>query len=282
MRMRRTPRTAGRETTSAERALLAVLVAISLVSILGFSVFRAWPSLLQRQPGAMATYIAAFSVLPRAQIVAAFLVLAAALVRRVGWRAWASALLALYAVSLSSELLGTMVGVPFGPYRYAPALGPMWFGYVPVLIPLSWFTMAVPSYALAGSASSRPWRIIVGALVLVAWDLALDPAMTRAAVYWAWGSSGSYYGMPLTNLAGWFVTGLALMTMLSLLGAERWIDALPTRWVVAFYAANLLLPLGLCIAAAMWPAAVLTVVVLGGCVRLAAVRLRAPRRWSAA
>jgi len=282
MRTRRAPRTTGPETSRVELALLAVLAAIGLGSILGFSVFRTWPSLLERQPGAMATYIAAFSVLPRAQIIAAFVVLAAAVVRRVGWRMWTTAFVALYALSLSSELLGTTVGIPFGPYRYAPALGPMWFGHVPLLIPLSWFTMAVPSFALAGAASSRTWRVIVASFVLVAWDLALDPAMTRATVYWAWGSSGSYYGMPLTNLAGWFATGVALMTVLSLLGAERWIDALPTRWVLAFYAANLLLPLGLCVAAGMWPAAVLTVVVLAGCLPLAAVRLRASRRWSAA
>ena len=43
---------------------------------------------------------------------------------------------ALYAISLTSELLGTGTGLPFGEYSYTPLLGIKWFGLVPVVIPL--------------------------------------------------------------------------------------------------------------------------------------------------
>ena len=45
-------------------------------------------------------------------------------------------------MSLASELLGTGLGIPFGPYSYTSLLGPKWFELVPLLIPLSWFTMS--------------------------------------------------------------------------------------------------------------------------------------------
>ena len=56
-------------------------------------------------------------------------------------------------------------------------------------------------------------------LLLLAWDLALDPAMSYATRYWIWGDEGPYYGMPWLNLFGWYVTGVVLMAVLSLLPA---------------------------------------------------------------
>ena len=44
------------------------------------------------------------------------------------------ALAAIYVVSLTSELLGTTFGIPFGPYSYTTLLGPKWFDRVPLLI----------------------------------------------------------------------------------------------------------------------------------------------------
>jgi uncharacterized membrane protein len=41
-----------------------------------------------------------------------------------------------------SELLGTTYGMPFGSYSYTTLLGPKWFDWVPLLIPLSWLTMS--------------------------------------------------------------------------------------------------------------------------------------------
>jgi putative membrane protein len=116
---------------------------------------------------------------------------------------------------------------------------------VPLLIPLSWFVMAVPSYAIARRlvASTRfarsAWsRIGVASLVLLSWHLALDPAMSHATKYWVWGISATaapYYGMPWSNLFGWYVTwyvtGLALMAILSVLRADAWVADLPIGWL---------------------------------------------------
>jgi putative membrane protein len=169
------------------------------------------------------------------------------------------AAIALYVISLGSELLGTTVGIPFGPYRYSDGLGIKWLAHVPVLIPASWFMMALPSFALATRwiTAHRLWRIVVAAGLLVSWDLALDPAMSRLMPYWIWGSVGPYYGMPLRNLGGWYVTGVALMAALTLLRVDRWLVQVPTMPLVGIYGANLALPVLMAAAAGLWPAAIL-------------------------
>jgi len=237
---------------SIERVGLALVYAVSALSLLGFAAFGLHPERLAAAPGAAPLYGWMLLVAPRAQILLAFAALALFLTRRAGGR-WLPAFAAVYLLSLLSELAGTTVGLPFGPYRYTDGLGAKWLGHVPVLIPLSWFFMALPSYAIARWRFPRSVaaRVVAGSLVLLSWDLALDPAMSLVTTYWVWSVDGPYYGMPLLNLVGWYVTGLALMIALSTLRADRWIASLPIRWLVAFYGANLVLPLGMSAAAGL-------------------------------
>ena len=65
------------------------------------------------------------------------------------------ALAAIYIVSLTSELLGTTYGIPFGAYSYTTLLGPKWFDRVPLLIPLSWFTMSWAAWIIARRRTRR-------------------------------------------------------------------------------------------------------------------------------
>ena len=115
------------------------------------------------------------------------------------------ALAAIYIVSLTSELLGTIYGIPFGAYSYATLLGPRWFDRVPLLIPLSWFTMSWAAWTIARRRTGGFQAVLLGTCLLVAWDLLLDPAMSRVTSYWIWGDKGNYYGMPWTNLLGWAI-----------------------------------------------------------------------------
>jgi hypothetical protein len=87
--------------------------------------------------------------------------------------------------------------------------------------------------------------------------------MSLATKYWIWGTDGSYYGMPLLNLFGWFVTGVALMVVFEAMRVDRWIGALSAPWLIAYYGANLLLPVGMAIAAGLGGAVAATAVALG-------------------
>lgn len=267
--MRSVAATGFRRFVSLEWSALGVLILFTVMTLAGYASFGLHPELLARYPDSVAFYTVAFDFFAQAQVWLAFGVLALFLVLRVGAR-WLGAFAAVYLVSLGSELLGTTVGLPFGEYHYTSALGPKWFAHVPVVIPLSWFFMALPSYALARAwlpgASRRTARIFFASLLLLGWDLILDPAMSHATAYWVWAEPGTYYGMPWLNLFGWYVTGLALMGCLSALRADGWIASLPLGWLATFYAVNLFLPLGMSAAAGLWGAVAATLLAAGGAV----------------
>ncbi|TBR59551.1 carotenoid biosynthesis protein [Mastigocladus laminosus UU774] len=147
--------------------------------------------------------------------------------RTLGLGLWLSFLLPSVLISLSSELLGTSTGFPFGHYSYLSGLGYKIGGLVPFTIPLSWFYVGFVSYLLGRAGlevDKKPslWRhlgaIALGALLLTSWDFVLDPAMSQTSLpFWYWQKPGAFFGMPYQNFAGWIGTGSVFMTVAALL-----------------------------------------------------------------
>lgn len=176
-----------------------------------------------------------------------------------GLRRTAVFLLAACSISLAAELLGTATGFPFGPYHYTEGLGAKVAGRVPWTIPLSWFFMGLAAYLIARCALARrglpgsPWAVLLGAALLTAWDLALDPAMShpaQQALFWRWGETGPYLGMPLRNFAGWLVTGAAFMAVAHLAWGRD--EPVPARLPLAVYLLNVAFAAALCAQAGLW------------------------------
>jgi uncharacterized membrane protein len=259
--------------------LLGLTYLFIAVALAGFATFGLHPELVARVPGAARSYGVIYANIGYIQVWALWAVLAVFLLRHAGIR-WLPVFAAVYAVSFLSEFLGTSYGIPFGGYQYSSLLGPKWFDRVPWVIPLSWFTMAIPSYALArsmGAARGPVARILFASALLVAWDLALDPAMSALTPYWIWSETGPYYGMPWMNLVGWYVTAVVLMAALAALRADRWIDRLSLPWLSGLYAVNLLMPAGMLVAAGSWLGVVVTAAVyavLAGVAILATQRIQ--------
>jgi uncharacterized membrane protein len=147
--------------------------------------------------------------------------------RNLGLWHWLAFMLPAIGLSLSSELLGTSTGFPFGHYRYLSGLGYKISGLVPFTIPLSWFYLGFSAYLLAraGLASRQMpnWlryvgAIALGSLLLTSWDFVLDPAMSQTTMpFWVWEQPGAFFGMPYQNFAGWFGTGVVFMSVATLL-----------------------------------------------------------------
>ena len=142
-----------------------------------------------------------------------------------GARTGAGVLLVTAATAVVFESVGLATGFPYGEYAYSDDLGPTLFG-VPFLVPLAWLMMAWPSWLLARRLTPggrRAARVVVAAAVFAAWDVVLDPQMVQAG-YWTWThpqpSLPGIDTVPLTNLAGWLLAGLVLMTLLDLLVAR--------------------------------------------------------------
>jgi uncharacterized membrane protein len=234
--------------------LLGVFAVFTGAALAGYAAFGANPARLAGlPPSAMRFYATSFTFFAQAHVWLAGAVLAVILVRRAGTR-WVGLLAAVYAISLSMELAGTTVGIPFGAYRYSALLGPAWWGHVPVVIPLSWFCMALPSWALSRAMVPRAGSVLrvgIASLILLGWDLSLDPAMSHATRYWVWSQPGPFYGMPLSNLLGWYVTGVLLMSVFAALRADSWLRAVPVHLLAVYWATNLLLPIGIDAAAGL-------------------------------
>lgn len=122
------------------------------------------------------------------------------------------------AISWAFEQVGVATGAIYGPYHYTDVLG-IKLGHVPVLIPLAWFMMIYPSYVLANLiADGQPigtrggpirvaWLSLLGAMIVTAWDLVMDPFMSGVRMRaWVWEQGGDYFGVPLQNFWGWLLT----------------------------------------------------------------------------
>jgi phytoene synthase len=234
------------------RWALRSLGAFSLVAILGYWTFGVHPENLARFPQAAGFYAHSFAFFAQAQIVLSALALWIIL-RKADSLKWLWGFVAVYGLSLASELAGTMTGFPFGDYQYTHLLGWKWADHVPLVIPLSWFTMAFPVHViverLIGKRVSIGWRMGVSALMLTAWDLVLDPAMSFLVPYWIWGEAGAFYGMPWINLFGWFVTGLVLSAALHATRSLDYVPRVKTSSLFAYYGLVFALPAGMLVVA---------------------------------
>ena len=133
--------------------------------------------------------------------------------QREGWSRALRLLALVFGVSLLFESVGVATGLVYGPYHYTAKLGPKFLGLVPYLIPVAWFMMSYPSFVIADWLVPTGWKrgprllavAAVGGLAMTAWDLVMDPIMV-AGGHWMWDVVGPYYGIPLQNFWGWWLT----------------------------------------------------------------------------
>ena len=134
---------------------------------------------------------------------------------RYGRRGIATFIVICLVVSNILENTSILTGFPFGHYHYSDVLGLKLF-LVPVLIGPAYFATGylawVVGNVLVGEVrrgSSKFTTIAVpfiAAFVMVMWDLTLDPRASTIQQQWIWEQGGGYFGVPLINFVGWFLT----------------------------------------------------------------------------
>lgn len=247
-------------------ALLLAHIALILFSTIALVTFLNGPPgpWLQEEPNATVFRLGWKYSGPTYVVLGALAALAHA-VGALGWRRALGIALVGSGLALGSELLGTSTGFPFGPYRYTELLGFRILGLVPFPIPVSWFYMLYGSLAICGrllparddEKTKMLWALLGGA-VLTAWDVSMDPAMVKTA-HWVWGTDGFFYGMPLSNWFGWYLTGVVISRVMLAFAPPSMFAARvsPSTLPIALYAVNGVMPVALCIRDEMWWAAIL-------------------------
>ena len=149
-----------------------------------------------------------------------------------------------FLTGLIFESIGVATGLVYGPYHYTDQLGLKFLGLVPFLIPLAWMMMMYPSLVIADSLIPRElsqgvrWLAVaaLGGVVMTAWDVAMDPMMVFSG-NWVWDVKGAFFGVPLQNYWGWWLTTFITLG-LYLVGA-RWLKDRPrgisNQWAVWAY-----------------------------------------------
>ena len=123
------------------------------------------------------------------------------------------------------ESLSLRTGFPFGRYYFTGVMGPQFFG-LPALLVLAYIGMGYASWVVGLSilgkfrGSVRRYEIIIlplmSAFIMVAWDLACDPIWANIAHAWVWLDGGPFFGVPISNFFGWYLTAYFIYQMFAL------------------------------------------------------------------
>jgi len=113
------------------------------------------------------------------------------------------------------ENLGVRTGFPYGHYYFTDVMGPKLWN-VPILLGLAYVGMAYLSWTLARVilrcmkapvVGSRVITIpLIAGFLMVAWDLSQDPVWATVSRCWVWRNGGVYFGVPVSNFLGWYLT----------------------------------------------------------------------------
>lgn len=134
--------------------------------------------------------------------------------RQIGWTRLLVFFVITFVVSWSYESLSIKTGFPFGYYHYTDRLG-LKLGDVPLLIMPAYYAICYVSWYLAHVVLDKfdqvadrlqTWAVpVLAGLIMVMWDMSMDPARSTLAEAWIWHDGGGYFGVPFENFMGWFL-----------------------------------------------------------------------------
>jgi uncharacterized membrane protein len=124
-------------------------------------------------------------------------------------------------VGYSFEYLFITTGL-LGRYVYTADLSPF-IGPVPAFIPFLWASLGYFCLLAGGN-------YVVSAVLMMLLDVSFDPKFSTTL--WQWVPPGQYYGVPIANFVGWFITALVIFVVYRLVTRRRYT---PTWQPITFY-----------------------------------------------
>jgi putative membrane protein len=113
------------------------------------------------------------------------------------------------------ESLSLRTGFPFGHYVFTDLMGPKVLD-VPVLLVLAYLGIGYCSWVLAVLILGHRNQPLTGRRVLtlpllasaimLAWDVSMDSIWATLDRAWIWQDGGRYFGVPISNFLGWYLT----------------------------------------------------------------------------
>jgi len=143
--------------------------------------------------------------------------------KQYGWRSILVFAVICLIVSNAFENLSILTGFPFGHYHYSDNFGQKLF-LVPLLIGPAYLGMGYLSWTVArlilGDRRPGGDRLValpvLASFLMVSWDLTFDPVASTIGQNWIWHDGGEYFGVPVSNFLGWYLTVYVFFQLFSL------------------------------------------------------------------
>ncbi len=135
------------------------------------------------------------------------------------WLGFLSASRIIVALSILAYLIETIAlktGFPYGTFVYDSLLGSKLFGVTPWTVPFGWVPLLIGVWSLVYSLKPSLKKIGVGVPLLVLSDMVIDPFAVRAG-FWRYLPEGIFFGVPLSNFAGWVLSGTLGLGLIALI-----------------------------------------------------------------
>jgi uncharacterized membrane protein len=128
-----------------------------------------------------------------------------------------------FIVSWCLESLSIATGFPFGNYHYTGAgkIGEVPWVIMPAYLStgyLAWMIAHILTDHFGPTLKRKDVLLLpfIGAFVMVMWDLVMDPIHSTIRLEWIWENGGFYFGVPITNFIGWFLTVFLFFLLFSI------------------------------------------------------------------
>lgn len=118
-----------------------------------------------------------------------------------------STILVISAVLVAIQAIAIQVAYPFGEFSFGGAFGYKLLGNVPWTIAFAYTPLVLAAFWLSSKLSKGSSRILLGGLFLAIANAVLDPALAFMGLR-SWENGGQFYGVPIINFGGWFLTGV--------------------------------------------------------------------------
>ena len=147
--------------------------------------------------------------------------------RWLGWSEGVALVTTLGAYAILIETSAILTGFPYGHFGYSDLLGFRIFGLTPWTIAFAWTPLILGAYSVASNlVENRVGRVIATAVMVTLFDVVLDPGAVMLG-FWKYAGGGWFYDVPMSNFAGWLVSGL-IGAILIEIRLERVKSLLPT------------------------------------------------------
>jgi len=134
-----------------------------------------------------------------------------------GWRGALVLFCLCSAITFTIENISVATGFPFGQYHFEVGQQLPRIGAIPLIVGPLYFGVGFLAWIIASSiledadlGLDRRVNLvalpIIASFFMVQWDLVMDATASTIHRAWIWHEGGAYFGVPLSNFFGWFLT----------------------------------------------------------------------------